>query len=242
VILNSDTHEPRALSTSATETLLWDLLTGKVIKPFKAITNSLTLDPRRGNSVALLFPNSPVVELWDFGRHRVVPSIVSLREGDAPTISLGYFKKRQKLVTCHKDRTIRIWNLLSNECDLILKEDQDIVSVFPIRDHIISFTVDGYCHIWPILTEKIVHKVLSQRISSPITHGVRFIDIILSDPDGYSLSEKELKLLGDEHFPDTYQLTSLDTVFRVTERERIIIGKLNKTTCCFVLSKETNQY
>jgi len=125
---------------------------------------------------------------------------------------------------------------------LILKEDQDIVSVFPIRDHIISFTVDGYCHIWPILTEKIVHKVLSQRISSPITHGVRFIDIILSDPDGYSLSEKELKLLGDEHFPDTYQLTSLDTVFRVTERERIIIGILNITTCCFVLSKDTNQY
>jgi len=237
VIINSDTEEPRVLSSSHTETLLWDLMTGKIIKCFKLITSSVILDPRRNNCVALLFPKSPMVEIWDFGRHRVVPSIVSLREGDAPAISLGFFKKRQKMVSCHTDRTIHIWNLLSNECDLTLKEDQDIVTVFPIRDHIISITIDGYCHIWPILTEKLAKKVLSQRISSPVANGVRFIDIILSDPDGYSLNASELKLSG-EHFPDVYKLTSLDTFFRVTEREQIIIGQLNNSTCCFVLSKE----
>jgi len=242
VILNADTQEPKALSSSSTETLLWDLLSGKIIKCFKVIISSVTLDPRRGNSVALVFPKSPMVEIWDFGRHRVVPSVTSLREGDAPAISLGYFKKRQKMVSCHTDRTIRIWNLLSNECDLTLKEDQDIVSVFPIRDHIISITIDGYCHIWPILTEKLAKKVLSQRISSPVANGVRFIDIVLSDPDGgYSLKENELILSGDDHYPDTYKLTSLDTLFRVTEREQIIIGQLNNTTtACFILSKEIN--
>jgi len=242
VIINSDTEEPRALSSSHTETLLWDLKTGKVIKCFKVITNTVILDPRRGNCVALIFPHSPVVEIWDFGRHRVVPSIISLREGDASVVSLGYFKKRQKLVSCHTDRSVRIWNLLSNECDLVLKEDQDIVSVFPIRDHVISITIDGYCHIWPVLTEKLAKKVLSQRISSPVTNGVKFIDIKLSGPDGYSLQENELKIIGEDHFPDTYKLTSLDTLFRVTEREQIIIGQLNNSTCCFVMSKETNQY
>jgi len=124
---------------------------------------------------------------------------------------------------------------------LILKEDSDIVTVCPIRDHIISITADGYCHIWPILTEKLAKKVLSQRIASPVANGVRFIDIILSEPDGYSLKDNELKLMGEDHFPDSYKLSSLDTLFRVTEREQIIIGQLsNNSTCCFILTKEFN--
>jgi WD40 repeat protein len=237
--INPDSDNPRMLSSSSKETLLWELMTGKFVKNFTSIPKYFVADPHRDNRVALYFPDSGKIETWDFGRHRTTPSVVTLIDGDVPCISVAYFRKRQKLAAGYSDKSIRIWNLLSNECELTLKEDQDIVSVFPTRDHIISITVDGYCHIWPILTAIKSKKVLSQRISSPLTHGVKFLNLFVnSGTEGFSLEDNILLVKGSNHFPDSYKLTSLDTIFRVTDREQVIIGQFNTKTYCFVISKE----
>jgi len=241
VAINPETDTPRVLSCSSKETLLWDLVTGNVINHIRVVPSSLFLDPHRENRVAVFFSGTPYFQIWDFGRHRTSPSIVTLQEGDSPVTSLAYFRKRQKLVASYSDRTIRIWNLLSNQCELTLKEDQDIVSTCPIRDHVIVITIDGYCHIWPILPVKISKKVLSQRVASPVTNGVRFVRIVVTSLEGgYAVEEGVLRLTGGRHFPDSYRMTSLDTLFRVTEREQVIIGQFNNKTLCFVLSKENS--
>jgi len=56
--------------------------------------------------------------------------------------------------------------------------------------------------------------------------------------DGFSLEDKILHIKGNMNFPDSFQLTSLDTIFRVTDKEQVIIGQLNNKAYCFVISKE----
>jgi len=70
-------------------------------------------------------------------------------------------------------------------------------------------------------------------------NGVRFMNIMVNSlEEGFSLEENVLHIKGNVNFPDSFQLTSLDTIFRVTEREQVIIGQLNNKTYCFVISKE----
>jgi len=235
VILKHENH-PRVLSASSRETLLWDVNTGQVVKSFRAVPNQIVSDPHHPERVALSFLKSPVIEIWDFDKLKINPNVCTLRHGSDPVTCLSYIPKNQKLVASYTDKTVRLWHLNSQEQEIMIKEDSDIVSIHATQDHLIIITPKT-CHFWSLPFSGKSLKIHSHRLSS-VSKPVPFVKMnLLSLKEGFTIDKNSLKLfkIADPHYPDTYALHSIDMSYRLADGEQVVIGQFNNFHVCFIL-------
>jgi len=236
VLLKHETS-PRVLSASNRETLLWDVNTGQVLKSFRAIPGQMILDPHHPEKVAMCFPKSPVIEIWDFDKLKVSPTVSTLRHGSDPVTAISYFPKGQKLVASYADKTIRVWNLISQENEVMVKEESDIISLYVTQDHVIVISPKT-CHFWSLPYSGKSLKIHSHRLSS-VSKPVSFVKMnLISLKDGFTLDKNTLKLfkIADPYAPDTYTLHAIEMSYPLGDAEQVVLGQWNNTLLCFILN------
>jgi len=222
--------KPMVLSSSAKETLLWDSESGRILASFEdVIISSIALDPTNPWRVMIVDSKTNKLELWKFEPGKPKPTILAFEGHKDSITSISGFHSKPGLVSSSADKTIKIWDLTSQNCINTLEHDQPVsnFAIFRGDNHIVSLTKTGSYHVWQL---EPTNKIFFQ---STMQKETQFKFTIL--PSQHQLLHGNMIKSSEGTKPEfCYELDSVETVSHVSDTEELIIGTVGESLICFV--------
>jgi len=225
-LLMKDNSNPRVLSISETETIVWELLTGLFIRYFPKIPQVLVV-LHYSNIIVTAEGNS--IEIWDLNEESD-NAVKSVKAHKDIITNIKSSTNEKKIITSSQDKTIKFWNIKGSDITLLttlthdsMIKDMDFLSSEKLM---YSLTDNNIFWLWNTNEGSFLSKM---KLESPININIFRSNFQVINDEGI------LKIIQSNQ---EKMVTDIFTELNF-DKETIIIGKNEKEggTQIIILSK-----
>jgi WD40 repeat protein len=133
--------------------LLWDAVTGQIIREFSDLVRSIAFSPD-GRYIS---GSSDKITLWDVSTGSLIRTFPGQRE----VVSIAFSPDGRQIVSGSQDRTIKLWDIATGQEIWTISEHKDRVSVVafsPDGNQILSGGYDDRILLWSAATGQLIRE------------------------------------------------------------------------------------